>query len=196
MKIMLTSVCAAALLAGCATEDGRYGSQTDIYRDDWAAPTYRVSPEQERYVSRRALERPITAREPEQVEITRTEQAMALRQRALRHQSTTSGFEGLAYRDESNTIPIPSGSVNVAFRRQQQIQALSQPSLPMEVSDPALLPVAERFRTRSPVATGVPGRPGYVISPFSPGSGYVDVSGLPPGSQARDPFTGRVFTVP
>gem|GEM_PF-2262092 len=193
---MLTSVCAAALMAGCATDDGRYASRTDIYREPWAGPTYRVNPEQERYVSRRDLERPIAAREPEQVEITRTEQAMALRRRALRNQEAAAAFEEVAFRNDVRSIPVPSGNVNTSFRRQEQLLALTRPPLPMDVSDPALMPVAERLRSEAPVASTVPGRPGYVVSPFSPGSGYVDVNGLAPGTQARDPYTGRIFTVP
>lgn len=42
----------------------------------------------------------------------------------------------------------------------------------------------------------VPGKPGFVTSPYSPGAGYIDVTGLPPGSKARDPYTNKVFRVP
>jgi len=46
-----------------------------------------------------------------------------------------------------------------------------------------------------PVASPVQGKPGFVVSPFTP-NGYVDVTGMAPGSEARDPYTGKVFRVP
>lgn len=42
----------------------------------------------------------------------------------------------------------------------------------------------------------VPGKPGYVTSPHSPYSGYVDVRGYPPGTEVKDPYTGKIFLVP
>lgn len=42
----------------------------------------------------------------------------------------------------------------------------------------------------------VPGKPGFVTSPYTSGSGYIDVTGLQPGTEARDPYSGRIFKVP
>lgn len=42
----------------------------------------------------------------------------------------------------------------------------------------------------------VPGKPGFVTSPHSPYSGYVDVRGFPPGTEVKDPYTGKIFLVP
>lgn len=47
-----------------------------------------------------------------------------------------------------------------------------------------------------PVGRPVPGKPGYVISPFSPNSGYVDVKGFNSGEQVKDPYSGKIFLVP
>jgi len=44
-------------------------------------------------------------------------------------------------------------------------------------------------------ATPVPGKPGFVTSPHSPYAGYVDVRGLPPGTEVKDPYTGKSFQV-
>lgn len=47
-----------------------------------------------------------------------------------------------------------------------------------------------------PYGTPVPGKQGYVTSPHSPTAGYVDVRGFPPGSEVKDPYSGKIFLVP
>jgi hypothetical protein len=42
----------------------------------------------------------------------------------------------------------------------------------------------------------VPGKQGFVTSPFAPESGYVDVRGYPPGTEVKDPYTGKSFLTP
>ena len=46
-----------------------------------------------------------------------------------------------------------------------------------------------------PTVKRVPNKPGFVFSPSDP-SKYVDVSGYPSGSKAKDPYSGKIFTVP
>ncbi len=50
--------------------------------------------------------------------------------------------------------------------------------------------------TQFPTAKSVPGKPGYVFSPFDPNGGYVDVNGFPSGSKVKDPYSGKIFLVP
>lgn len=47
-----------------------------------------------------------------------------------------------------------------------------------------------------PYGTPVPGRQGFVTSPFAPDSGYVDVRGVPPGTEVKDPYSGKSFLAP
>src|SRR5690242_14327892 len=47
-----------------------------------------------------------------------------------------------------------------------------------------------------PYGTPVPGKQGFVTSPFSPSSGYIDVRGFSPGTPVKDPYTGKVFLTP
>lgn len=47
-----------------------------------------------------------------------------------------------------------------------------------------------------PYGTPVPGKPGFVTSPFASKDRYVDVRGFPPGSEVKDPYSGKIFLVP
>ena len=47
-----------------------------------------------------------------------------------------------------------------------------------------------------PYAVPVPGRPGYVLSPFAQSHQLVDVAGIKEGNAVRCPFSGRFFRIP
>lgn len=47
-----------------------------------------------------------------------------------------------------------------------------------------------------PYGIPVPGKQGFVTSPFAPEAGYVDVRKFPPGTEVKDPFSGRIFRAP
>jgi hypothetical protein len=51
-------------------------------------------------------------------------------------------------------------------------------------------------QTQYPTAKPVPGKPGYVFSPFDPSGGYVDVTGYTSGQKVKDPYSGKIFLVP
>ncbi len=55
---------------------------------------------------------------------------------------------------------------------------------------------AQRPRTDLPYGVSVPNKPGFVISPYSPNAGYVDIRGFPSGTEVKDPYTGKVFITP
>ena len=55
---------------------------------------------------------------------------------------------------------------------------------------------AQRTRTDLPSGVPVPNKPGFVISPYSPNAGYVDIRGFPTGAEVKDPYTGKVFITP
>ena len=55
---------------------------------------------------------------------------------------------------------------------------------------------AQRPRADLPYGVPVPNKPGFVISPYSPNAGYVDIRGFPTGAEVKDPYTGKVFITP
>lgn len=42
----------------------------------------------------------------------------------------------------------------------------------------------------------VPGKKGFVTSPYSPESGYIDVRGFQPGTPVKDPYSGKIILAP
>lgn len=47
-----------------------------------------------------------------------------------------------------------------------------------------------------PYGTPVAGKPGLVVSPYSPNGGYIDVRGFAPGTPVKDPYSGKIFLTP
>jgi hypothetical protein len=55
---------------------------------------------------------------------------------------------------------------------------------------------AQASNSDLPYGKPVPGKPGYVYSPYDPNGGYVDVKGFSPGQKVKDPYSGKIFLVP
>ena len=78
-----------------------------------------------------------------------------------------------------------SGETSVDSRRKTTESSTSAPS--SQASAPS---------TAFPTGKLVPGKPGYVFSPFDKEGRYVDVSGFPSGTKVKDPWTDKIFLVP
>ena len=71
------------------------------------------------------------------------------------------------------------------------------PSTLTEKSKPSSSPSrTASTQTQYPTAKPVPGKPGYVFSPFDASGGYVDVTGYTSGQKVKDPYSGKIFLVP
>jgi hypothetical protein len=70
------------------------------------------------------------------------------------------------------------------------------PSFAPSVRVASVAPPAKGKKRDSPFGIPVPGKQGFVTSPFSPDGHHVDVRAFPPGSEVKDPYTGKIFRVP
>lgn len=73
-------------------------------------------------------------------------------------------------------------------------RASTSPPIQAHEDTTAAAPTSDK--SSLPYAKPVPGKAGYVFSPYDKNGGYVDVTGFAPGSKVKDPYSGKVFLVP
>ena len=74
--------------------------------------------------------------------------------------------------------------------------SVATPPGQQNVRTASLAPPAKGETRDSPYGVPVPGKKGFVTSPFAPEAGYIDVSKFPPGTEVKDPFSGKIFRTP
>ncbi len=65
------------------------------------------------------------------------------------------------------------------------------PTPPVPVTPPTPPPSIQ-----TPYGKPVPGKKGFVYSPFDEKAGMIDVRDYAPGTKVRDPYTNKIFLVP
>ncbi|HEY2713478.1 MAG TPA: hypothetical protein VGI60_13265 [Chthoniobacterales bacterium] len=94
-------------------------------------------------------------------------------------------------------LPRPTAAPHVVTREAASHTAESHPTAtPRLSSTPRTTSSKATAASEFPYAKPVPGKPGYVFSPFDPNGGYVDVTGYSPGQKVKDPYSGKIFLVP
>ncbi|MDQ6860533.1 MAG: hypothetical protein M3032_05170 [Verrucomicrobiota bacterium] len=81
---------------------------------------------------------------------------------------------------------------------QQQPPPTSAPIDQPPVTEPTTTAPAEKTQAAKgdyPYGVPVPGKPGFVRSPYSPDK-MTDVRGYAPGTEVKDPYTNKIFLVP
>lgn len=91
----------------------------------------------------------------------------------------------------NTTLPPLTGDNAMGGTTDSALVTPSPAQTPAPTPPPASLPTPE-------ISYGipVPGKPGFVTSPHAPNAGFIDVRGFPPGTEVKDPYTGRIFLVP
>lgn len=107
----------------------------------------------------------------------------------------TNDTQFTANANASTTNSVAPGDTNALVTDTNNVVTNALASSPANPF-PTATPVPVAAPRDLPYGTPVPGKPGFVTSPHSPTAGYVDVRGFPPGSEVKDPYSGKIFLVP
>ena len=174
------SLFATIFLVGCGTTRDVAVTSYHVTRGV-AVGSYRVATAPVHYALRRhgTESSTTTATETTSSDVTVPGQPMPAPELASAHQQRP--------RVESERVQSQSSSTAPRTTHKETTQAKPKPSPSSHASAPG---------GEFPTAKSVPGKPGYVFSPFDSSGRYVDVSGYGSGSKVKDPWTDKIFIVP
>ena len=116
-------------------------------------------------------------------------------QQSKKHRPHAFGYNG-TQDDQTQVIQEtpPAPAETAATDQTPPAKSEVAPPPPSEIKNPANPTTMEK--KDFPYAKPVPGKSGFVISPFAPYSGFVDVRGYPPGTEVKCPYTNKIFLIP
>jgi hypothetical protein len=181
MKILESALLfVALLLAGCGTTHDVAVSSYHVTRDV-AVGSYRVATAPVHYALRRHSNEPTMVGTTDAVESDVTEPGHPAPSTEVASSAPQRGPKA----DTAKTQKPSRTSPSVA--QTGKSEPGPKPAAPSQGSSTS---------TAFPTAKAVPGKPGYVFSPFDSSGRYVDVSGYTPGTKVKDPWTDKIFVVP
>jgi hypothetical protein len=169
----------AVLFAGCGTTRHVAVSSYHVTRDV-AVGSYRVATAPVHYALRRHSNEPTMVGTTDAIESDVTEPGHPA--------ASTQVVSAPQRRPEAQTTRTQKPSrTSPRVAQTEKTEPEPKPSPPSQTSSSS---------TAFPTAKAVPGKPGYVFSPFDSSGRYVDVSGYTPGTKVKDPWTDKIFVVP
>jgi hypothetical protein len=115
--------------------------------------------------------------------------------RSSRKHNETPPSDASNSQTSGSPVPAPPGQRDASNNQTSGSPVPASPGQ-REVRWAKAASVASQQKTELPYGTPVAGKPGLVTSPFAAESGYVDVTGSPPGTAVEDPYTGKIFLTP
>jgi hypothetical protein len=177
-----TSLFAAILLVGCGTTRDVAVTSYHVTRDV-AVGSYRVATAPVHYALRRnrgdASTTYATSTETIESDVTQPGRPVAESEIASARQQQP--------RVESDRASSSRSTAAPRVARKETTQSKTKASSSSHASS---------GQADFPTAKLVPGKPGYVISPFDSSGRYVDTSVYTSGSKVKDPWTNKIFIVP